>query len=52
MAGGPHGSGPAFTPPTAQTAGETGVALLDYMNESQLESSYGAVPLHFESLCI
>ena len=35
MAGGTKGSWPAFTPPTALTAGETRVALLDYMNEKK-----------------
>lgn len=33
MAGGANGGWPAFTPPTALAAGETWVALLDYMNE-------------------
>lgn len=33
MAGGAGGGGPTFTPPTALTAGETGVALLDGIKE-------------------
>lgn len=33
MAGGAGGGGPTFTPPTALTAGETGVALLDSRKE-------------------
>ena len=49
MAGGADGSWPTFTPPTALTAGETRVALLDYMNENTVGSQNLAVRVHFET---
>lgn len=38
MAGGPHGSQPTVTPLTAQTAGETRVALLTLVTQSSSDS--------------
>lgn len=40
VAGGAEGGRPAFTPPTALTAGETRVALLEYMKKSAVRQSH------------